>query len=100
MKNVRALLVLPWVLALGAGCDLEGEDGRWACAYEKSVTDGCDGYGFGPWVRGCQAFWEDDYYIAPKEVCANLTRGGSHCASSCCIDTRFQSVSLTRGECP
>jgi len=100
------------LLALGAlysagpaGCGGEGGsgggggDGDFACFYEKRVTDGCDGFGFGDWEEDCVYFNEDDYTITPEEVCGNITEPGVTCESDCCIDTEFQSVELVEGFC-
>lgn len=75
-------------------------DGWYACSYEKRVTDGCDGYGWGDWVSECFAFNSEDYYISPEQVCANVTEGGLFCQAGCCVDSEFRNVSLTEGDCP
>lgn len=83
-----------------AGCGGgSGEDRNFACSFEKRVTDGCDGFGFGEWEADCFYFNEDDYTITAEEVCANFTEGGVTCASDCCIDTEFQNVELNEGFC-
>ncbi|HSA58637.1 MAG TPA: hypothetical protein VLJ37_03025 [bacterium] len=86
-----------------AGCGGDGSggggSGAFACSFDKRVTDGCDGYGFGPWESGCETFNEDDYVITPDEVCANITDGGYFCEAGCCIDTEFQNISLAEGNC-
>ncbi|HEX5037831.1 MAG TPA: hypothetical protein VFX30_11795 [bacterium] len=86
-----------------AGCGGEGSsgggDGNFACSYEKRVTDGCDGFGFGEWEADCFYFNEDDYTITPEEVCDNITEGGVTCEADCCIDTEFRNVELNEGFC-
>lgn len=86
-----------------AGCGGDGGSGggsgNFACSYDKRVTDGCDGYGFGDWEYDCVTFNEDDYVITPEEVCGNITDGGYFCEADCCIDTEFQNVDLFEGSC-
>jgi hypothetical protein len=96
------LLALASLYSAGpAGCGGEGGSGGgdFACSYDKRVTDGCDGFGFGEFESECISFNEDDYTISPDEVCSNLTEGGVFCESDCCIDTEFQNVELTEGSC-
>lgn len=100
------------LLALGAlysagpaGCGGDGGsgggggDGNFACFFEKRVTDGCDGAGFGEFEPDCVYFNEDDYVITPEEVCDNITESGVTCESDCCIDTEFRNVELVEGFC-
>lgn len=87
------------VALLLKGCDEDDGGGLYACSYEKSTTDGCDGYGFGPWEPGCVSINADDYYISPEEVCGNITDGGQHCQAGCCVSARYQNVHLDSGGC-
>ena len=83
-----------FVLTL-TGCGGGGGDGYYTCSYDKRVTDGCDGYGFGAWEQQSFSFNSDDYYITPDEVCANVTDGGLHCEAGCCVDAEFSNVDLS-----
>lgn len=97
----RATLVLAAssAAALVNGCGGSDADTRYACSYEKRVSQTCNRTDYGAWSRGCSAFDADNYNITPQQVCQNITRGGLHCASSCCIDSEFRSVSLAGGTC-
>lgn len=99
-SSYLALGILLFCLML-AGCGGGGGDGDgyFACSYEKRVTDGCDGYGFGDWTEECFSFNSDDYYITAEEVCDNVTTGGYFCEAGCCIDTEFRNVNLSSGDC-
>lgn len=83
----------------GGGGGTGGGSGNFACSYEKRVTDGCDGMGFGEFETECISFNEDDYVITPEEVCNNITESGVFCEADCCIDTEFRNVELTEGSC-
>jgi hypothetical protein len=97
MRTYRMHVLVIGLVALAfAGCGGGGgSDGYYTCSYEKRVTDGCDGYGFGEWQADSFSFNSDDYYIEPSEVCANVTTGGEYCEAGCCIDAEFRDVQLT-----
>lgn len=100
-STLLAISALFFFLVLTACPDPEDDDGgNYACAYEKRSTDGCDGYGFGSWESGCYDFNSDNYYISAQEVCNNMTDGGLWCEAGCCVDTQYQNVSLSSGNCP
>lgn len=95
------MAVVTAVLALMAlACNFQEEDTTYSCAYEESKTDGCDGMGFGPYVAECFEFDSEDYNISAQEVCDNVTTPGLYCEAGCCIDYRYQNVSLSHDSCP
>ena len=96
--SITQLLLLLFVAVLAPACSGEGTT-IYACRYEERTTDGCDGYGFGPWESACYEFDADDYYITPQEVCGNVTESGLHCQAGCCVDFDYQNVDLEPGGC-
>lgn len=89
------VLVLGFIMLALTGCGGGDSDGYYTCSYEKRVTDGCDGYGFGDWEEYSFSFNADDYYIEPDQVCANVTTDGVHCEAGCCVDAEFRNVDLS-----
>ncbi|BDI03618.1 hypothetical protein CATMQ487_05880 [Sphaerotilus microaerophilus] len=95
--------ILCWIfvsvslVACGGG---DSDSSVYACTYQKRTSQTCNRYDYGAWTSGCRSFNVDDYTISAQQVCSNLTKGGLYCASSCCIDSEYRSVSLTSGTCP
>lgn len=100
MKRINlvaaALLATVLLAACGGGSE---ESSIYACSYEKRVSQTCNRYDYGAWSSGCRTFNADDYTISAQQVCANLTTGGLHCASTCCIDSQYRSAALQSGSC-
>lgn len=101
LRRAALVLAAASATALVHSCGGSGgeADTRYACSYEKRVSQTCNRTDYGAWTRGCSAFDADNYTITPQQVCQNITSGGLHCASSCCIDSQFRSVSLAGGTC-
>jgi len=98
--SLSSVIVIQLFALLFVGCGGGGDSGgNYACSYEKRVTDGCDGYGFGAWETECFSFNSDDYKITPEEVCDNMTTGGYNCEANCCIDAEFRNIDLSSGFC-
>lgn len=97
--SIMQLVLLCTAALLAPACTGE-ESTIYACQYEERTTDGCDGYGFGPWESVCYQFDSEDYYITPQEVCGNVTEPGLHCQAGCCVDFQYQNVNLSQGTCP
>ena len=100
MKYTAILqLILLWTATLIIpACAGEGST-IYACSFEERTTDGCDGFGFGPWESECFEFDSEDYNISPQEVCGNVTEPGLHCQAGCCVDFDYQNVDLSNGTC-
>ena len=99
-RSINLLLQALCASLLLCACGGGGDDASlYACAYEKRSSQTCNHYDWGAWVAGCTGFNADDYHITAQQVCSNLTQGGTHCASSCCIDSQYRNVALREGSC-
>jgi hypothetical protein len=98
------LLLLSFAIIMtGCGSDDDDSGGGeiYSCSYESRYWSDCTG-DYSDWEHTCYQFNMDDYVddYTPEKVCDNMTSGGTHCESTCCINTYVRNKELNNGGCP